>query len=159
MRDQVTVPVSATNWLDDNGYYEYIPSQGSEVHKYPYDPKYLAAVIPDPEIVTETLKEPNAHIAGNEVLNGRFALVIEVPGQTVSARGTALATTTKYWIDTKTNQLLQIESVTTIAGGLQQGPTERTVNKLVLDELKDRSEFPADFFTFMLPPGGVLDNP
>jgi hypothetical protein len=169
MRSIVTVPISAMTWLDDNAYYEYEPAKGNMVHKYPYDPKYLAGALPDPEIVTKTLQIPNARLVGDDTLSGRPVVVImvsstnsnepSVPAQTPVAREASFhtGTTGKYWIDRENNQLLQFSTVVTLIGGPQDGLVkEESVNKIALNELIDRSALPADFFEFKLPPGATL---
>jgi|GEM_PF-4838076 len=149
MRTKVTMPHTATTWLDDNAYYEYEPDKGNQVRKYPYDPKYLAAVVPDPEIITKTLQMPGARLVGNDTLDGRPVVVVAVPNGPTR--------TITYWIDRQTNQILQIivapsESST--------GPAEKVVNRIALNELIDRNDLPSDFFEFKLPPGAALvENP
>jgi outer membrane lipoprotein-sorting protein len=145
MRTKVTVPDSIMTWLDNDAYYEYDLEKGNQVKKYPYDEKYLAAVIPDPDILTKTLKLTNARLVGDDVFDGRPVVVVTVDR---GAGGTA-----KYWIDRQTNQLRQVEGVISSS---PSGPTERYVNKIALDELINRNELPADFFEFKLPPGATL---
>jgi hypothetical protein len=168
MRDVVTVPISATNWLDDSGYYSYEPAKGNTINWSAYDPQSLASLIPDPEIVTKTLQIPNAHLVGNDTLDGRPVIVISA-GDPNSLRPAPTSTATKgvtsylntvvtYWIDRKTNQLLQYSIVSTTVRGAQVGLIEKTVNKIALDELLPRSAFPVDFFDFKLPEGTVLLN-
>ena len=161
MKDVVTAPISATNWLDDSGYYEYESSKVAQVVRSAYDPQLLAALLPDPEIVTKTLQLPNAHLVGNDTLDGRPAVVIAVPSNdTASATPSAKPgtthknTVTTYWIDRNTNQLLQATIEITTVGGSQNGLIDKTVNKIALDELLPRSAFPADFFTLQATGGG-----
>lgn len=168
MKDIVTVPISATNWLDDNAYYSYEPAKGNTVSWSKYDPQLLVSLLPDPEIVTKTLQIPSAHIVGNDVLDGRPVVVIKF-GDANSVRPAPTGTATKgvssylntiatYWIDRETNQLLQYSLENTTVGSAQAGLIEKTVNKIALDELVPRSAFPADFFDFKLPEGTVLFN-
>jgi hypothetical protein len=165
MKDVVTVPISATNWLDDNAYYSYEPAKGNEISWGPYNPQLLVSVLPDPEIITNTLQMQNAHLVGNDTLNGRPVVVITVgdvatPAATPTAKvGSSYKNkVVTYWIDRETNQVLQYSIETTTVGGAQSGLVERTVNKIALDELLPRSAFPADFFNFTLPEGTVFYN-
>jgi hypothetical protein len=168
MRDVVTVPISATNWLDDSGYYSYEPAKGNTVSWSEYDPQLLVSLLPDPAIITKTLQIPNAHPVGNDVLDGRPVVVITF-GDANSLRPAPTSTATKgvssylntiatYWIDRETNQVLQYSTDTTTVGGAQAGRIEKSVNKIALDELLPRSAFPVDFFDFKLPEGTVLFN-
>jgi hypothetical protein len=168
MKDLVTVPISATNWLDDSGYYSYEPAKDNTVSWSKYDPQLLAAIIPNPEIITQGLQMPNAHLVGNDTLDGRPAVVIVV-GDSNTLIPAPTASTTKgvpsynntivtNWIDPVTNQLLQYSIESTTVRGVDVGLIEKTVNKIALDELLPRSAFPADFFDFKLPEGTVLFN-
>jgi hypothetical protein len=158
MRDVVTVPISATNWLDDNGYYEYEPAKGDQITWSAYDPQVLPLILPDPGIFTKTMQMPNARLVGEDTLDGRSVTVIEVPGST-PAQGTPSAkdglvhkdSVTTYWIDRQTSQLLQVSGVITTVGGSQNGLVSRTLNKTAVDELLPRDSFPADFFTSGVP--------
>jgi hypothetical protein len=168
MRDVVTMPVSMTNWLDDSGYYEYEPAKSNEINRSNYDPQLLASLVPDPDIITKSLQIPTAHLVGNDTLDGRPVVVISygdantlMPAPTsTSAKGTSgslyVSKVVTYWIDRETNQLLQYSSETTTVGGTHDGLKDTVVNKIALDELLPRSNFPADFFTFKLPEGAVL---
>jgi hypothetical protein len=168
MRDVVTVPISATNWLDDSGYYSYEPAGGNTVSRSDYDPQVLVTLLPDPEIITKSLQIPNAYLVGNDALDGRSVVVISY-GDPNTMRAAPTSTATKgvpsymntvvtYWIDSETNQLLQYSLESTIERGAQVGLIEKTVNKIALDELLPRSAFPADFFDFKLPEGAVMFN-
>jgi hypothetical protein len=168
MRTQVTVPTTIMTWLDDHAYYEYEPNKGNQVRKYPYDPKYFAAVLPDPEIITKTLQMPDARLVGDDTLDGRPVVVITVsssnapsPPPPMKGASPYVATTVTYWIDRHTKQILQITMVNTTVGGPQDGLVrDKTLNKITLNELMDRSDLPADFFEFKLPPGATLvENP
>lgn len=145
MRTKVTMWHTATTWLDDNAYYEYEPDKSNQVRKYPYDPKYFDAVIPDPEIITKTLQMTGARLVGNDTLDGRPVVVITVSYSPPS--------TVTYWIDRQTNQVLKIEGTSPPSSS---GPARKTVNRIILNELMDRSKLPADFFEFKLPPGATL---
>jgi hypothetical protein len=168
MKDIVTVPISATNWLDDSGYYSYDPAEGNTVSRSDYDPQVLVTLLPDPEIITKSLQLPSAHLVGKDTLDGRPVLVISY-GDPNSLRPAPTSTATKgvtsymntvvtYWIDRETNQLLQYSLESKTVRGAQVGLIEKTVNKIALDELLPRSAFPADFFDFKLPEGAVMFN-
>ena len=168
MRDIVTVPISATNWLDDSGYYSYEPAKDNTVSWSKYDPQLLAPLLPDPEIITKTLQIPNTHLVGNGSLDGRPVVVISsddpnslrpAPTSTATKGVTSyMNTVVTYWIDSETNQLLQYSLENTTVRGAQVGLIEKTVNKIALDELLPRSAFPEDFFDFKLPEGTVMFN-
>ncbi len=157
--------------LDDDSYYEYDPQNGDTVTRYSFDPKYQASVVPDPNIITDTLQMPGARSLGETIWNGRRALLIELSNdsagtdEAVGAKGTPSGSNgtqeadsspvNMYWIDLETNQILQVEIIT-VDG---DGQTRDVHNYIELDELIDRSSLPPEYFTFELPPGASLvDN-
>ncbi|HST03668.1 MAG TPA: hypothetical protein VLQ48_02920 [Chloroflexia bacterium] len=161
MKDVVTVPVSMTNWLDDSGYYEYDPANGNMINRSEYDPRLVVSLLPDPNIITRTLRLENAHLVGNDTLDGRPVVVITTENDVTPSPTPKDLTSYKhvvvtYWIDHEANQLLKYSAETTTIGGTQDGLKDTVVNKIALDELLPRSNFPADFFTFKLPEGAVL---
>jgi hypothetical protein len=158
MRGKVTTPITAETWLEEDAYYEYEPEKSNEVRKRQYDLGYLSAVLPDPEIITKTLKQPNARLVGDGILDGRPVVIIVIdysePTPPAGVQKSHTTNTVTYWIDRRTNQILQ---VVLEDGGPQGGSyRQRTVNRIALDELIDRSKLPADFFEFKLPPGATL---
>jgi hypothetical protein len=161
MRNEVTVPVTTMTWLDDNAYYEYQP-ENNQVRKYRDGVRYLAAVVPDPEFLTKTLQMDNARLVGDDTLDGRPVVIITVSNNGTSdptppseSKSSATTTTVTYWIDRQTMQVLQVSQVVTPPTS-STNPVGKTVNKVVLNELLDRSTLPPDFFEFTLPPGATL---
>lgn len=173
MKTHVTVPSELWTWIDENSYYEYDPNQSSQLRTYPYDPKYQASVLPDPNIITSTLALPGAVSLGETMLDGRRALLIEVTGQNQpSAQSTptpdapskgaveptpaepanveAVANTpssTRYWIDLQTNQLLRVE----VLDVAPDGSTKKFINYITQDVLISRDTLIADFFVPAVP--------
>ena len=56
------------------------------------DPQLLVSLLPDPEIITRTLQLPNAHLVGNDTLDGRPVVVIVVAIRTPWSSATSLST-------------------------------------------------------------------
>ena len=65
----------------------------------------------------------------------------------------------RLWIDTHTNQILQYRGSLTYLSGQRGGHVEGQEFRVVLDEIRDLSEFPPGHFEFKLPPGAELVVP
>ncbi|MDQ6694946.1 MAG: TlpA family protein disulfide reductase, partial [Chloroflexota bacterium] len=103
-------------------------------------------------MITTTLELRNAHLAGHDTICGRPVVVIE----TTSSGTPGAVSTSRYWIDTQTEQLLQYTDVTTRTSGTEHARVEIRVDKLALDELQDRETLSSDYFAVRQPPGSVL---
>jgi hypothetical protein len=135
-------PQTTEVWVQDNMLYTMIPDDKVVLWQpWSFAPIYA----PDPNRISDLLKEPNARIISDTIMDGRKVVVIEVP---------SLIGHHQEWIDKDTNRAFQWRDVDTQVG---VNPTTDTA-KIVVDELVDASTLAPNFFEFKLPEGYTLQE-
>jgi hypothetical protein len=153
------------------------------VQRSAYRPDYFDLYGPDPEMISKKLKLPGGHIVSNSILNGRPVVEIETAGtgyppdpltesevppeyysapsptpEAPSSRDPLTITRWRLWIDTNTLQPLRWQHSTSYLRGPRSGQIETQESNVLLDEIRDLSEFPPDHFKFSLSPGDQLQD-
>jgi hypothetical protein len=129
-------------WVQDGKLYTMIPDEKVVVwNPWPYPSIYA----PDPSRISSLLKQPNAHVISDSVMDGRHVVVVDVPNPVGDHQ---------EWIDKDTNRAFQWKDEITQAGA---NPITDTT-KIVVDELVDASTLPPNFFQFVLPQGYTLQE-
>jgi hypothetical protein len=135
------------------------------VYQLAYDPRFLAEYVPNQQLIGQLLQHSGTRLAGTTTLNGREVLVLE----RVTERPPADlplgddVIDARLWIDPQTYRVVQWQSINRqVLGGRFTGKEDTTTRTITLDEVRDAGQFPAELFTFTLPPGTQLkpvENP
>lgn len=149
--------------VGEDSVWDYNPTlYPSIVRNYPYDPKMLKNFVPNSNIVDQMLQLPNTHVVQNATLDGRPVLLIEQTGEAkvgsapdqVNPQGIL---SYRIWLDKTTYQALQHQhALREVRDGVFTDKVDTGLSKIMLDEMKDSSDFPADLFTFEIPDGATI---
>ena len=157
-----------TVWVEEDAVYALSEGYTSPrtVYMYPYNPGWLGIFGPNDDAVSRALQVPNSHVVGNTTVNA--VPVVEIATIADRAAATPQATqggltapempvVDKYvWIQPESGRAMHVEYVHYYYSGISAGHVETNTNSLVLDEIRDISEYPTDFFKFSLPDGAKL---
>jgi hypothetical protein len=145
-----TVPVASLSALIDDDYiYENL--EGTQIMKHPFMSRYLVPFLPSDWFILESL----SRVTGYTTLRGRPVTLLEdltpvapvVKHPPNRYEPNHFVVNTYAAIDTGTRQLVQARRVTTFITGKLSGQQATNTYDLLVDELKDASEFPPDFFS------------
>jgi hypothetical protein len=154
-----TVPVASLSALIDEDYiYENL--EGTQIMKHPFTSRYLVPFLPSDGALTGFLYESLCRVTGYTTLRGRTVTLLEdlSPVPPVVKRAPSrnepnhFVVNTYAALDTSTRQLVQARRVTTFITGKLSGQQATNTYDLLVDELKDASEFPPDFFSLTVSP-------
>jgi hypothetical protein len=154
-----TVPVASLSALiDRDNIYENL--EGTQIMKHPFTSRYLIPFLPSDGALTGFLYESICRVTGYTTLRGRPVTLLEdltpVPPVVKHAPNRKepnhFVVNTYAAIDTDTRQLVQARRVTTFITGKLSGQQATNTYDLLVDELKDASEFPPDFFSLTVSP-------
>jgi hypothetical protein len=148
-----TVPVVGLSALvDDRFIYEGLDEP--TVMKHPFTSRYLVPFLPSDGGLPGFIYESITRVTGYTTLRGRPVVLLEdlspVPPVTKRAPNSRepnlYVANTYAALDTRTRQLVQARRVTTFVTGKLAGQQATNTYDLLVDELKDASEFAPDFF-------------
>ena len=141
-----------------------------DVTWYPASPSVPASFVPDPELLDRALKAPNAGLVGNTILNGMPAIEVVSSDHYHQAANNSDQLLEHYtWVHATEQRTLQEQYITRNMSATGKPVESPGALGIVTDtvtvvsyEMLDASTFPANFFTFVPPPGAKLvrmDNP
>lgn len=148
-----TVPVvSVSALVDEDFIYEDLDEP--VVIKHPFTSRYLVPFLPSDGGFPGFIYESLSRVTGYTTLRDRPVVLLEdlSPVPPVTRRAPSrnepnhYVANTYVALDTHTRQLVQARRVTTFISGSFSGQQAINTFDLVVDELKDASEFPPDFF-------------
>jgi hypothetical protein len=154
-----TVPVASLSALIDDDYiYENL--EGAQVMKHPFNSRYLMPFLPSDGGLLGFISESLSRVTGYTTLRGREVMLLEDLSPVAPVVKHApnrnepnhFVLNTYVAVDTNTRQLVQARRVTTFITGKLSGQQATNTYDLLVDELKDASEFPPDFFKLNVAP-------
>jgi hypothetical protein len=154
-----TVPVASLSALIDEDYiYENL--EGAQIMKHPFRSRYLIPFLPSDGALTGFIYESLCRVTGYTTLRGRAITLLEdlTPVAPVVKHApnrnepNHFVVNTYAAMDTHTRQLVQARRVTTFITGRLSGQQATNTFDLLVDELKDESEFPPGFFELSVSP-------
>lgn len=134
------------------------------VRTYAYDPTALKNFVPNVALVDQMLQMPNVRVVQNAKLEGRSVLLVEQTGEApiggpVSQGNPHGILSYRLWLDSATYQVLQHQhALREVENGVFSDKVDTGLSRIVLDEVKDSSQFPPDLFTVQVPPGAELQT-
>jgi hypothetical protein len=138
--------------IDEDFIYENL--EQPTVIKHPYTARYLVPFLPSDGGFAGFIYESLSRVTGYTTLRDRPVMLLEdlsplppVNQREPNSREPNMYVANTYAaIDTHTRQLVQARRVTTFVTGKLAGQHATNTYDLLVDELKDPSEFPPDFF-------------
>lgn len=151
-------------WVEDEYAYRH-RLENNSVYREPYNSNFLgSAVRMEDSILRPGTMNYDAIPGGSGTVNGRAVTFVEYAASSNAAPEPPDPSVPEFYItkiraaiDPQTRQVVQYQLIKVYMRGGRSGTTEVASGyDLVLDELKDRADVPADFFQFKLPEGAVL---
>lgn len=162
--DNSIYPSYGTLWVEDEYAYRHRLDNNS-VYKYPYNSNMLSSEVPrEDNFLRPGTSYYDAIPGGSGTVNGRSVTFMEYMASSNAAPEPPDAGVPDFYItkfrvaiDPQTHQIVQYRVIKMYMRGARSGTSEVASGyDLVLDELKDRAEVPADFFEFKMPEGAIL---